>query len=506
MRQPRLLFFQQIDCSDQLRPFQHCVRFEVETNAKIIRMNITTHSEQQSNSSNCALEWAARYLDHPSLNVEQKNLAVSHTKESISHLKGNWGTVHLFDSRQNFRGRWDSGFCDWKYVAGDWASPGFMKGALPTGQWSAYIFVSAHAPADLKIDFHMDWTDEIQSAPAMLSKNISEFEYPVGELCWHVGELHEHTTRSSGNLSLEETIGIYQELGYHFLALTDHDVPPICSFPASTTMGITRGQELETFHGHALLLGTGEQICRHQNGHPRMIDNLIIDTHNSNGLFCVVHPFSMSPTGSAPAWVFSETAWRHVDLLEIWPGKWKDRFPEIMKAFDFWDSLLNQGIRIVGVCGKGSKGRMNHELVEQLPKMLVYAESRSETHILSGLKQGRCYATIEAAITFWLESEYGGAMIGDELRLPVGEGFLMRLEVSCLPSGGFLRIKSNEGIFCEMPLSSVHDTNLKLIETAKPEIRWYRVEIYRYGRPLDELLGFTNPIYVRGVVSARAFR
>ena len=37
------------------------------------------------------------------------------------------------------------------------------------------------------------------------------------------GNLHAHTTFSDGRRPVEEVIGRYRELGYHFLAITDHD-------------------------------------------------------------------------------------------------------------------------------------------------------------------------------------------------------------------------------------------------------------------------------------------
>lgn len=44
------------------------------------------------------------------------------------------------------------------------------------------------------------------------------------------GQLHAHTTMSDGRLTPQETADEYARLGFHFLAITDHDhlcVPPI---------------------------------------------------------------------------------------------------------------------------------------------------------------------------------------------------------------------------------------------------------------------------------------
>jgi hypothetical protein len=41
---------------------------------------------------------------------------------------------------------------------------------------------------------------------------------------WFKGNLHVHSTGSDGELTPDEVIDWYQERGYHFLAITDHDV------------------------------------------------------------------------------------------------------------------------------------------------------------------------------------------------------------------------------------------------------------------------------------------
>jgi len=113
------------------------------------------------------------------------------------------------------------------------------------------------------------------------------------------------------------------------------------------------------------------------------------------------------------------------------------------------------------------------------------------------LKQGHFYATIEPALALRLESEYGEVLMGDEMKIPVDEPFLLQVDVSRIERG-YLKIKTNEGIYCQMPVSSTHETHLKLYERARPGVQWFRLELYRFGQPLDELLAFGNPVFVRG--------
>lgn len=50
--------------------------------------------------------------------------------------------------------------------------------------------------------------------------NTNPFQQP-GQ--WYKGAMHIHTTCSDGKLTPEEVVAEYQEHGYHFLAVTDHD-------------------------------------------------------------------------------------------------------------------------------------------------------------------------------------------------------------------------------------------------------------------------------------------
>ncbi len=503
MTQWHPLVQQNFHFNEQNKPIAYSNRFNLRQGINYIRIKCQVQQTLNGNIRQLYEQCLKRYLDYHSLTENQKSIAEKPAYETLEYQEKRWGSVLFFDTEMQFRGRWDPLFSDWKYISRHTASEGFTYGSLNCGQWTSVILVYPNPFTSLNIEIDIEWSeldekpDKTITLPSSFRKKGEDKEV----LQWFVGELHDHTSRSTGLHNCNNLLHIYQNLGYHFLAVTDHDVPPVSQKDNDSQLGILRGQEIETFSGHAMLLGNDHYVSWCYNDTLRPLYNIIWETHEAGGLFCVLHPFCISLHDKSPSWSFAETDWHYVDLIEIWPGCWQERFPEIMKAFDFWDTLLNHGIRIVGVCGKGTKGQINNVLVEQLPKMLVLAESPSESNILSAIKQGHCYATLEPAVSFWLESESGGALIGDELRLRINDGFLIRIQVSCLNKGGFIRIKTNTGILCEMPLSSTRDSDLKFLQRAQSNMQWFRVEIYQYGRPIDELLAFTNPIYVRGIMS-----
>ena len=477
------------------------VAFELQKPAKQIRLECRFITEPDSPENDRLSHALERYANHLSIREEQKELL----RESFCKaMQTQWQrgiTVHFFDPENEFRGRWDPAFRGWKVIGEREASDGFVAGRLPRGVWTAQRIISSPLLVDVTITLRIEWAEEADPRIISVPYDFSVEPEEAPDERWVVGELHTHTARSVGDDPPQDIATAYQALGYHFVALTDHDAQPISALSAPPPLGIIRGQEIETFYGHALLLGTQEWVrWAHESGIPPLSE-LIYKTHGQGGLFCVLHPFASSPAECAPAWAWPNPEWFHVDLLEIWSGLWKERFPEIMKTFDLWDTLLNQGHRIFGTCGKGGQGKINETLVEQLPKTLALSEGVTESRLLAALKLGHFYATREPAVDFFVDSEYGGAQMGDELRLPVAKPYLLHLHLSGVGQSAFVRIKTNQGIYCEMPLCSVRDSKLKFIETALPETRWYRVEIYRYGRILDDLLAFSNPIFVRGMIS-----
>ena len=82
------------------------------------------------------------------------------------------------------------------------------------------------------------------------------FENPFGAAGeWWRGNLHTHTTESDGELPPDETAARYRELGYDFLALTDHNhITEVTGVPDGLLMvpgaeyGIGEGDPVRVWH------------------------------------------------------------------------------------------------------------------------------------------------------------------------------------------------------------------------------------------------------------------
>ena len=93
------------------------------------------------------------------------------------------------------------------------------------------------------------------------------------------GALHVHTTCSDGQLTLDQTVDVYTNLGFDFIALTDHDylLRPDCYEPVTrieTELIIFTGVELTVFekgYQHINRIN-GDKEVLHIFNHPSELD------------------------------------------------------------------------------------------------------------------------------------------------------------------------------------------------------------------------------------------
>ena len=495
------IFNQSVNLPSSQDPVSMPVSIDIPKGTRRLRFKCL-HQQKPFNTDKTWLNQCIdHYADHPAVTPDQKETIYNILQDSIPVVANISHSVIFLDSNNNFCARWDASFTEWQELDLNNASQRYYVGEINPGVWTAIIHSTSPTNNNASMTIIIETTEETDpnSVPADIYP-IEQMLVNEVNLAWYIGELHEHTSQSQGSLSPEQTIDTYKNVGYNFLALSDHDTPPLRTLESESPITLIRGQEIQWSFGHALLLGVHDWFTPCAPEPIEHITDFVHSVHSKGGLLCAVHPHGLHPGDARSSWHVKNMDWSSVDLLEIWSGSWNKRFPEILKSFDLWDTLLNAGHRVYGVCGKGSTQPTETEILEKCPKSLVLSEGASETQLLSALKQGHFYSTCEPAISMRLDSEHGGAFIGDELRIPVDSVFAIHVDITKLERT-FMRIKTNWGVYCEMPLSSIRESSLKFYEHATADIQWFRVEIYRYGRPLDQLLAFTNPVFVRGMLS-----
>ncbi|MGC9330015.1 MAG: hypothetical protein ACP5I1_20430, partial [Candidatus Hinthialibacter sp.] len=284
------------------------------------------------------------YIKHPWIDPAKSQTIRENFREVLLRkFRNNW-FLSIFDDKGKFRGRWDPSFTDWKEIGEHNSSCGFEDGLIEEGVWRLHLSITAKS-SSLGIQIAIEATFDVPENSVSNKINpIDLFEANANsssQLAWRLGELHEHSSRSAGRLSPENVLTIYETLGYNFLALTDHDIPPLKTPPCPFSIGLLRGQEIRWPFGHALLLGVRDGLPSNAGEKPDHVGDIIHETHAQGGLFGILHPFSIQTSKKETLWTSDSPYWEKVDLLEIWPGSWRKRFPEILKAFDLWNKQLN---------------------------------------------------------------------------------------------------------------------------------------------------------------------
>ncbi len=214
------------------------------------------------------------------------------------------------------------------------------------------------------------------------------------------GALHVHTTRSDGQTTPEETIRLHHENGYHFIALTDHNVinqVNLADVPMTILAGVERdfglpGRVQNKPHCvHVVGLGVpGDAALPPQDARPE---------HAGRGEECAqaqpmineMHTWGMKTFYAHPEW--SGTTWRDFGVLEgnfameIWnSGCVLDNDMDTNAAY--WDEALDAGSRMWGVAVDDG-----HWVGHHCKGWVMVSSDNEPAAILNALEKGDFYSS-----------------------------------------------------------------------------------------------------------------
>ncbi len=164
---------------------------------------------------------------------------------------------------------------------------------------------------------------------------------------WLKGNLHTHTTLSDGSRPPEEVIADYDQRGYDFLSISDHDrlVKPE-DYQSLTKMTLIPGVEVTANGPHILHVGTKERI------QPDSDRQVVIEKINAQGAMAILnHPNWQEAFNHCP-----HELMRTLDGyagIEIYNGV-IEREPGVSLATDKWDMLLSLRRRTWGFANDDS--------------------------------------------------------------------------------------------------------------------------------------------------------
>lgn len=200
-----------------------------------------------------------------------------------------------------------------------------------------------------------------------------------GSGIWLTGCMHLHTTASDGTYTPEQTLRSYRELGYDFIAITDHESVTI---PSEIPQGLIwiPGVEYATTsqnppeHWHVVSIGTEKQLA--VAGYP--VKSIMKLLGEVSPFFFVAHPYWSNQGGDdlleLPDF-FGIEVYNH--MADMWLERGHSEY--------YWDYLLSAGRRVWGLAGDDTH-RPEHIGGARLR---VRVETATPEAIVASLKAGR---------------------------------------------------------------------------------------------------------------------
>ena len=383
-----------------------------------------------------------RYLPFP-VPAGARRIELSYHYEYDEGEKG-YVDLGLFDARGadfltgGFRG-WSGSARSGFFVATGDATPGYIPGPLPPGEWNVMLGWPVRGPevarywVELNVDSDPNAPDP-DPAPA-----VAQPRAPTGGRGWYRGDFHSHTVHSDGYNSIDEYVVEAKRVGLGFLAITDHNTSS--HFVEIARRGddgllLIPGEEVTTGWGHANVWGAGGWVdfrCDDDAGMQRIVDSV----HERGGLFSPNHP----KASAGYPWEFEHV--RGYRVAETWQGPWRFHNAE---SLDFWEQRLRAGDQVVAVGGSDCHSIPPavhlHPWTLGDPCTWVYADNLSEQAVLDAVRAGHVFISEDPTGPF-LEATATCAgrsyLMGDTIAAPAGTPVEVRLRYRG-PSGKKLRL------------------------------------------------------------------
>lgn len=381
-------------------------------------------------------------------------------------------------------------------ITPDSATPGYLPGPLPAGEWTVQLDMHRIMPAEpvcywLDVALTPRSHGDLTPLPPLSRGERGEEQLPSlpeQGAGWYRGDLHAHTDHSDAEgCSVADLIEAARRAHLDFIFLTDHNTTAghaEAAAASSEELLVAAGVELTTFWGHALCLGTRDWVDWRIRPGDGEIGRIAAATYAAGQLFIIAHPQSNGDPGcTGCAWRFGELMPGNARLVEIWNGPWAgDSNNEA--ALALWYDWLNQGRRLVATAGSDTHSRRAYARGPGFN--VVYAKALTEAALLKALLAGHLYLSAGPTITFAAR----GA--GDEMWISgdtaTGPATFTLTWTDC-PADANVRVIANGKLLEQWPAA---DEPSRTWRMTPDEANWVLAEI-RGGD--GQMLAVTNPIF-----------
>lgn len=396
------------------------------------------------------------------------------------------------------------------------ATPSYLPGPIPPGQWKLLISVPNIRPTE-----ESTWRAEIRFNSPAEDQSFTLTPLETGAR-WYRGDLHMHTAQSDGSCASQSGKRVpcpvffaaqtAAQRGLDFIAITDHNATSQYEAmrelqPYFDRLLLIPGREITTFWGHFNIFGVTQYIdYRVAARGGRDVNAILREVRAKRGIASINH--ADSPDGE----ICMGCAWKppaDVDM-NLFTGVEVINGGELfLSSADFWDRELASGVQLTALGGSD-----NHNAPEPAgtpgaigwPTTAVEASELSVPAILDGIRHGRVFidltgsrdkvVDIEARDTA-VQGNGAWTSMGSTIAAAAGDSIAFRIHASACPRATIHLFLDGRQTPSLAPLSTgFGDEMLSFNWKTDGNRHWLRAEIRDSN---GSLMLVSNPIYIEPV-------
>jgi hypothetical protein len=389
------------------------------------------------------------------------------------------------------------------------ATPSYLPGAIPAGEWRLIIAVPNMRPQvvshyQAEIRFNSRAEDEAFTAQPLATGTR-----------WYRGDLHMHTAHSDGNCQSQSgrkvpcplflTVQAAAARSLDFIAITDHNTDSHDDDlrelqPFFDHLLLIPGREMTTFHGHFNVFGVTQYMDWRISEGGLDLNAILRDARAKGGIASVNHAEApegeqcmgcrWTPAADADVGLFSAVEVINYGAIMLSSAK-------------YWDSQLRAGHRLAAVGGSdnhnatippGAVGAIGW------PTTAIEADELSVPAILKGIRAGRTFIDLTASrdkmLDFEADAQGGSARMGGTLHIPghIPGGAVVSLRIHTVAAEGSVvhLLLDGEDTNTPLPIDGVNST-VKTTVSPSAGRHYLRIEV-RDHAGVSELI--SSPLYI----------
>ncbi len=385
------------------------------------------------------------------------------------------------------------------------ATPSYLPGAIPAGQWRLLISVPNMRPSVVS-----HYRAEIRFDSRAEDSSFTAQPLAVGTR-WYRGDLHMHTGHSDGSCKSQSgrkvpcplflTVQAAASRSLDFIAITDHNTDSQYDQmrelqPFFDHLLLIPGREITTFHGHFNVFGVTQFIDWRIGKGGLDLNTVLRDARSKGGIASVNH--AEAPGGE----VCMGCRWTPADGVDmsLFSAVEVINYGEAMlSSAKYWDSQLRAGHRLAAV---GGSDNHNATIAPEeagaigWPATAVEADELTVPAILDGIRGGRTFIDLTGSRDKMLDftAEAGGvsAKMGGTLHAAAGDIISLRIHTIAAKGSMVHLFMDGEESSPPLPVQDA-DATVTAKLTAVNGRHWLRLEV-RDSSGADELI--SSPLYI----------